>query len=259
MMLGAACALLTFGDVGHAQGRQSPDAATFLASPAALCVDAIRTAERRYGLPSGLLLAISKVESGRIDAYTQQLQPWPWTVQAEDRSLYFDTKSAAVTWVRDALARGVTSIDTGCLQINLAFHPDAFATPDAAFDPQRNADYAARFLLQLHADSGDWRKATGSYHSQTLTLAEPYEAQVEKRLGQTGSGWTTLSKRTTVLSQLAAAWRLTEAMGAQQSTKPAGNDWSILLHGPLESPKTRAVAAQSAYRLRHSSEFASAH
>ena len=105
---------------------------------------AVSVAERRHGLPPGLLFAISQVESGRPDPATRRREPWPWTVQAADQSLYFDSKTQAVQWVRDAMARGITSIDTGCLQVNLFFHPRAFETIDDAFDPRRNADYAKR-------------------------------------------------------------------------------------------------------------------
>ena len=46
------------------------------------------------------------------------------------------------------------SIDIGCAQVNLMHHPDAFASLEQAFDPMANADYAARFLKQLHDTHG---------------------------------------------------------------------------------------------------------
>jgi hypothetical protein len=46
-------------------------------------------------------------------------------------------------------AAGITSLDVGCLQVNLAQHPDAFSTLAAAFDPVANADYGAAFLTSL--------------------------------------------------------------------------------------------------------------
>ena len=36
------------------------------------------------------------------------------------------------------------------MQISLTFHPDAFPDLNQAFDPASNADYGARFLMQLY-------------------------------------------------------------------------------------------------------------
>jgi hypothetical protein len=151
-------------------------------APSDLCALAESNAETRYGLPPGLLFAISQVESGRPDATTHQLRPWPWTVQAENRSLYFPSRGEAVQWVEQAQSRGLASIDTGCMQVNLAYHPHAFASVDDAFDPFQNADYAARFLVSLHAAAGDWQVAIGQYHSKTLPLAIPYQQRVARAL-----------------------------------------------------------------------------
>ena len=207
----------------------------------------MRAAEFRHRLPSGLLFAISQVESGRPDPAMRRLEPWPWTVQAEGRGIYFETKAQAVEWVKEARARGVTSIDTGCLQVNLFYHPDAFATPEDAFDPQRNADYAARFLLQLHAATGDWRQATGFYHSQTLLLATSYRERIGRALTGQPAGrrgrcpWLAAPKPPTTLDRLGDAWRATlggndPAPAESAHAGPAMHDWSVLLHAPTHVP-----------------------
>jgi hypothetical protein len=176
-----------------------------------LCRVAARSTELRLGLPPGILLAIGRVESARIDLATHRLEPWPWTVQALGKGLYFDTKAQAVAWVKDAEARGITSIDAGCLQVNLLFHPHAFKTLDEAFDPQRNADYAGRFVRALYGEIGDWRRATGLYHSRTDTLSQPYQQRVVRAWEGGNPGAPFASGRPTVLDQLAAAWRSTLA------------------------------------------------
>jgi hypothetical protein len=224
--------------------------------PATLCDAAVRAAEFRHRLPSGLLFAISQVESGRPDAAMRRLEPWPWTVQAEGRGIYFETKAQAVEWVKEARARGVTSIDTGCLQVNLAYHPDAFETPEDAFDPQRNADYAARFLLQLHAATGDWRQATGFYHSQTLVLATSYRERIGRALtgnplgggalGAQALAWPAAPKPPTTLDRLGDAWRATlggnnPAPAESAQAGPATHDWSVLLHAPTHVPPRPAL------------------
>jgi Transglycosylase SLT domain len=222
-------------DLGKQGDGMTPDEA----SASALCTEAVREAERNHALPHGLLLAISQVESGRFDAATHRVEPWPWTVWAEDTGRYFASKAQAVRWVRDALARGVTSIDTGCLQVNLQFHPAAFATLDDAFDPGRNADYAARFLLRLHDASGDWRQATGAYHSQARALAAPYEMRVAQALG--GLPWPGPPKPPTIAGELATAWQATliqQEGGQQEGEAPqqGANDWSVLLRASLRPP-----------------------
>lgn len=143
------------------------------------CKTAITTAEAGRGTLPGLLMAIAKAESGRPIPPLTGLQPWPWAVNADGGAYYFDSKDAAVTWVKLALARGVRQIDVGCMQINLQSHPAAFASIEQAFDPAANADYAARFMNQLHTDAGgNWFDAVGYYHSRTPALAADYRARV---------------------------------------------------------------------------------
>jgi hypothetical protein len=150
-------------------------------APGGMCRPALAAAEARYGIPTGLLQAIGIVESGRRDEATGTRQPWPWTINAEREPHLFDTKDQAVAWVRQAQTRGMRSIDTGCAQVNLMHHPDAFASLEQAFDPTANADYAARFLRQLRDTTagGNWMTAVGYYHSQTPELAETYRQQVQ--------------------------------------------------------------------------------
>ena len=144
----------------------------------ALCGPAIGTAEQSFALPPNLLLAIAQVESGRPDRQSGDLRPWPWTINAEGQGAFFATKAEAIAAVRDLQAHGVQSIDVGCLQVNLMFHPAAFASLEQAFDPRANALYAARFLNRLHAADNDWLRAIAAYHSQTAILGADYRRRV---------------------------------------------------------------------------------
>jgi len=67
------------------------------------------------------------------------------------------------------------------MQVNLKHHPNAFATVEDAFDPEHNADYAARFLRSLYDGPADrvWLRAAGFYHSQTPERADWYRSLVE--------------------------------------------------------------------------------
>jgi hypothetical protein len=168
------------------------------------CGEAIARAEQRYATPTGLLTAIAVVETGRKDPQTGVLTPWPWSVNADNTSWYFATEAEAVAWVRDAQAHGTASIDVGCMQVNLFYHPQAFASLDEAFDPAHNADYAARFLMQLCAESGSWEQATGFYHSRTSDLALGYRRQVASVFTRA-----VVSVREQLLPKLRNAWAAT--------------------------------------------------
>jgi hypothetical protein len=124
------------------------------------------------------MAAIGRVESGRRDPGTGEMGAWPWAINAEGAGSYFDNKADAIRAVLGLQAHGVRSIDVGCMQVNLLQHPTAFASLDMAFEPGVNADYAARFLVQLHNQTGDWVKATADYHSGNPWEGNPYAAKV---------------------------------------------------------------------------------
>jgi hypothetical protein len=142
------------------------------------CEQAGRQAERAHDLPSGLLLAIGRVESGRWDAARGRVVPWPWAIDAGGNGTLLDTKEAAIAHTAALRDAGTRNVDVGCYQINLASHPSAFTDLQQAFDPVANADYAARFLDQLHAHLGNWNDAVAAYHSAQPDLGTPYRQAV---------------------------------------------------------------------------------
>jgi len=145
----------------------------------AQCSAGLATAEAKHSTAPGLVAAIAKAESGRPVPPLPGLQPWPWAVNADGAAMYFESKAAAVTWTRLALARGVQQVDVGCMQINLQSHPAAFRDLDEAFDPVANTGYGARFLRRLSEEAGgNWYEAVGYYHSRTPVLASDYRARV---------------------------------------------------------------------------------
>lgn len=201
--------LACLGFAVHARCESAPVPAI---AQGLLCRMAIGAAERGSGIPSALLDAIGRVESGRRDPVSGSWHPWPWTVNADGQGSFYDSKAEAIAAVRAMQARGVQSIDVGCMQVNLMHHPDAFASLDLAFDPQANAAYAARFLKELYAQSGDWTKAAALYHSATPDLGADYKQKVlsvwpeEQRLA---GG--------TIGSPLAQAWGATMSSAAPGS------------------------------------------
>ena len=153
-----------------------------LAAPWTLCADHAVRAEQAHRLPHGLLRAIAKVESGRYSKARGEVLAWPWTVTAEGRGRYLPSKAAAIAEVERLRARGIRNIDVGCLQINLHYHPDAFESLEAAFEPATNAEAAARLLVELRGAWGSWTRAVGNYHSNTPTLSGPYRVKVYRTL-----------------------------------------------------------------------------
>jgi soluble lytic murein transglycosylase-like protein len=141
------------------------------------CDAPARNAEQTLGIPSNLLAAIGRVESGRRDT-TGAIAPWPWSVNAAGQGYFLPSAAAAVALVASLQARGVQSIDVGCFQVNLLYHPDAFASLADAFDPALNAIAAGHFLRDLRAAAASWDEAVAHYHSANPSLGEPYMRQV---------------------------------------------------------------------------------
>lgn len=153
----------------------------------ARCRRAIAAVEPGSGVPPGLLGAIALVESGRQNPRTGAPEPWPWSYNAAGEGHAPATKAAAIAEVSALLARGVRSIDVGCMQVNLLHHPQAFANLEEAFDPAANLRYAARFLRDLRGRAGDWGQAIARYHSGEAERGAAYSRRVA--LARMGAAW----------------------------------------------------------------------
>ena len=160
--------LLTFWAAGARAGAPAPEP---------LCLDAAQRAERAYGLPPGLLRAIGFVESGRLIG-NGKVVPWPWTLDVAGVGAFFPSRASALASLETVLASGLTSVDVGCFQVNLAQHPHAFLSFTQALDPTANAEVATHFLLALHRASGSWNDAVARYHSANLLRGAAYRTSV---------------------------------------------------------------------------------
>ncbi|MGI4747619.1 MAG: transglycosylase SLT domain-containing protein [Janthinobacterium lividum] len=136
------------------------------AAHASACLEAARAAELRNGIPSGLLAAIGKVESGS----------WSWSVNGNDSEpgQRFDSAEEAERYAQGLLAAGKRMIDLGCFQIDLLYHQDVFQQWQDAFDSELNAQAAAGILSRLHQRTGDWNRAVALYHSADPNLGQSY-------------------------------------------------------------------------------------
>ncbi|SBV92438.1 Lytic transglycosylase [uncultured Alphaproteobacteria bacterium] len=183
-----------------------------------MCLDTAARVNAREGLPPHMLGSIAITESGRLDPDTKAKVAWPWTVTSGGDGQYFPTKAAAIAEVRRLKAAGVANIDVGCMQINLKYHPDAFASLDAAFDPETNVRYAAKFLKELRAANGSWAEAVRHYHSADDDRSFAYAKRVAKNYHElTGDD----AARPVQVAQRTNAKRMSAASRARVAPPPA--------------------------------------
>ena len=103
---------------------------------------------------------------------------WPWSINAEGWSYFATTRTDAINTARTLQARGIRYIDVGCFQVDLFYHPQAFATLEEAFDPDTNARAASRILLLARFGSAGWDQAVAHYHSASLMRGDWYLRRV---------------------------------------------------------------------------------
>ncbi len=129
------------------------------AAPGNLCEREMVKAARKYDVPLGMLYAVGLTETGQKGS----LQPYALNV--EGKAVYGIDKTTALEQFARARRAGAKLIDLGCMQINHHFHAENFASVEEMFDPQKNVDYAARFLKQLREREGSWTMAVARYNA----------------------------------------------------------------------------------------------
>lgn len=123
------------------------------------CEGAILRASARYGVPAGILYAVGLTETGKKGS----LQPNALNI--EGKAVFAESRAEAVRLFEQARQTGAKLIDLGCMQINHHYHSGHFRSVADMFDPDRNVDYAARFLVQLKANHTTWSMAVARYHA----------------------------------------------------------------------------------------------
>ena len=161
----------------------SANSANYLAD-STVCRQTVRRTEQTLKLPIGILQAISLAESGRWDKSSRSHFAWPWTVTARGKGLFYPSKASAIAAVRKLQADGVENIDVGCMQVNLKYHPKAFANLEEAFDPAINARYAADLFTKLRVTNRSINRAVAHYHSTTRERNIPYTRKVMRLWNQ---------------------------------------------------------------------------
>ncbi len=152
-------------------------AAARITVDAHICDAAAQHAAATSDVPLGVLLSITRVETGRN--INGQVRPWPWSANVAGEGHFFNSQEDAILFAESQLAGGSANFDVGCFQINLRWHAKHFASLREAFDPMANAAYAAQFLTELRRSEGSWSAAVSAYHSRTPGHADKYLEKVK--------------------------------------------------------------------------------
>jgi soluble lytic murein transglycosylase-like protein len=144
-----------------------------------------------YGVPANVLYSIALNESGLAlkskSRRQKKVRPWPWTLNVAGMPRRYPSRKAAYQAIRYYLARGITLIDIGLMQVNWHYHKDKLIDPWTALDPVFNLKVGAAILKAEYRKTKDWVTAIGRYHSpgqkaHQKSRAKHYAGRVMKRL-----------------------------------------------------------------------------
>ncbi len=140
--------------------------AAFASPGADICLESASQSAARHGVPAAVMQAVTTAESGKQQGET--VLPWPWTIEAGGTRRWFSDRESAQSYLDQLRASGHDDFFVGCFQLSHLSHVMAFASAGDMIDPARNADFAARFLLELHQRTGSWNEA-----AQLFRIANP--------------------------------------------------------------------------------------
>ena len=134
--------------------------------------------EKKIKLPNKLLSSISLTETGYSKNGT--FAAWPWTLNVNGKSKYFDTKKEMAIHLHKKLSEDIRNIDIGCMQINYIYHSKNFRNIEDMIDPHLNVEYAGKFLIKLFNKYKSWNKAISYYHSSDPKRMRKYLEKVKR-------------------------------------------------------------------------------
>ncbi len=150
-----------------------------VAAAAGDCHAHFANAEDRFGIPSGLLSAITDIESGGN----------PLALNVGGRTMVPQSYDHAASLLFDGRGRPRRDVTVGCMQIHTGAHLAAVGNrPERLLNPRVNVNYAANMLRNLYDQHGSWRAAVGWYHTGSGTArAGRYICAVDRRLQSSGA------------------------------------------------------------------------
>jgi hypothetical protein len=116
-------------------------------------------ASQTHGVPLAVLYAVGLTETG------QKGRLQPFALNVDGKAFFPHSLAEAIANVARFKVAGAKFIDIGCMQINERFHGNKFSSLNDMFDPERNVDYAARFLKELKSRETTWTMAVARYNA----------------------------------------------------------------------------------------------
>lgn len=134
-------------------------------------------------IPPLILYGVALQESAQL--FGKHALPYPWTLNVAGTPRRFQTYESAVSGLRTNVAKGITSVDCGLMQVNWRYHSRKLGTFYQALDPYPNLRAGALILREEYARTGDWFKAIGRYHSpDNMARATDYANAVYRRMAR---------------------------------------------------------------------------
>jgi hypothetical protein len=132
------------------------------------CLEAVNNYEKLYQIPTGLLKAVSKVES--------EYNP----LALNDGSIVhnFKAKEEVADKINSLINLGKTNFDVGCIQINYFWHGKNFSSIEEMINIDSNVKYAANLLQDLYKTHKSWLKAVRYYHSNDPIFYKKYSRKI---------------------------------------------------------------------------------
>jgi hypothetical protein len=139
------------------------------------CTEKIIQAEKDLGLPRGLLLAISLVETGRDGT------PHAYAMSVGGRTVMAESAARVRHYLRDRHGRVAGAVFAGCMQISTTAHHENFQPIERILEPAQNVRYGAELLKRLRDQSGSWAAAVAHYQGGTHDQQRQYVCAVWRR------------------------------------------------------------------------------
>jgi soluble lytic murein transglycosylase-like protein len=136
----------------------------------ASCKNHYAMAEKKHGIPSGLLEAMGRVESTHN----------PWAINVNTKGRGYSNKEAALKRIKQARLKGATNINIGCLQLHWYHHLKKFKSINDMIDPKQNVMYAAKYLKILIGRYKSLSMAVRRYNSPSKKHNMRYLKKVAK-------------------------------------------------------------------------------
>lgn len=123
---------------------------------------------RQKNIPPPVFYALILQESKRTLKINGDIVSlaWPWTINHQGNSYYFNSKPEVVLFAKSLLNKGDRSFDVGYGQINWRYHSKRFDSIESALEPEINLLESASILYEQYkrAECNTWALAIGCYH-----------------------------------------------------------------------------------------------